>query len=65
MTHITKPISPLRQRMIEDMTLHKLAPQTQTAYIRAVKNFTHFFGQSPDARMVQKQNPSFHAASRQ
>ena len=49
MTHSTKPISPLRQRMIDDMTLRKLSPQTQSAYIRAVKNFTRFLGQSPDA----------------
>ncbi len=48
MTHNTKPISPLRQRMIEDMALRKLSPQTQAAYVRVVKNFTHFFGQSPD-----------------
>ena len=53
MTHNTKPISPLRQRMIDDMTLRKLAPQTQSAYIRAVKNFTHFFGQSPDTASAE------------
>ena len=29
MTTINKPISPLRQRMIEDMTLRKLSPKTQ------------------------------------
>jgi hypothetical protein len=40
MTHTTKPISPLRQRMIEDMTLRKLSLQTQASYIRAVVNFT-------------------------
>lgn len=40
--------SPLRQRMIDDMTLRKLAPKTQTAYLRAVIKFTRFFGQSPD-----------------
>ncbi len=49
MTHVTKPISPLRQRMIEDMRLRKLSPQTQTAYVRVVKNFAGFLGQSPDA----------------
>ena len=41
-------ISPLRQRMIDDMTLRKLSPKTQTAYLRAVMRFTRFFGQSPD-----------------
>ncbi len=48
MTHSNQSISPLRQRMIDDMTLRKLAPKTQTAYLRAVTRFTHFFGQSPD-----------------
>ncbi len=41
-------ISPLRQRMIEDMTIRKMAPKTQAAYIRAVKNLTVFLGRSPD-----------------
>jgi len=34
--------------MIEDMTLRKFSPKTQTAYIRAVANFTRFLGRSPD-----------------
>jgi hypothetical protein len=38
----TKPISPLRRRMIEDMMLRKLSTQTQAAYIHAVKSFTRF-----------------------
>ncbi len=41
-------ISPLRQRMLDDMTLRKLKVKTQAAYIRAVKNFSRFFGRSPD-----------------
>jgi integrase/recombinase XerD len=41
-------ISLLRRRMIEDMTIRKLAPTTQASYIRAVRNFTVFFGHSPD-----------------
>ena len=48
MTQSTKPISPLRRRMLEDMTLRKLSPKTQKAYIRAVVNFTRFFRRSPD-----------------
>jgi hypothetical protein len=32
MTHSNPSISPLRQRMIDDMTLRRLAPKTQTAY---------------------------------
>ncbi len=48
MTHSNQSISPLRQRMIEDMTLRKLAPKTQAGYLRAVLRFTRFFGRSPD-----------------
>ena len=48
MTHSTKTISPLRQRMTEDMTLRKLSPKTQRYYIRAVFQFTRFLGRSPD-----------------
>ena len=42
------PVSPLRRRMIEDMTIRKFAPRTQDGYIRAVKNFSAFLGVSPD-----------------
>jgi site-specific recombinase XerD len=48
MIHSTKPISPLRQRMIEDMTMRKLSPRTQGTYIRVVANFTRFLTRSPD-----------------
>ncbi len=41
-------ISPLRQRMIEDMTIRKLAPKTQHDYVQRVKNFAAFLGRSPD-----------------
>jgi site-specific recombinase XerD len=40
-------VSPLRQRMIEDMAIRKLAPRTQEHYIRTVKNFSAFLGASP------------------
>src|SRR5881275_3031190 len=43
-----KAISPLRQRMIEDMTIRKLAPKTQHDYVQRVKNFAAFLGRSPD-----------------
>ncbi len=48
MTQSNKPISPLRQRMIEDMRLRKLSAKTQKAYVRAVVNLTRFLGRSPD-----------------
>ena len=40
-------ISPLRQRMVDDMTIRKLSPKTQAGYIRAVKGFSAFLGHSP------------------
>ena len=43
-----KAISPLRRRMIEDMTIRKLAPKTQASYIRAVRDFSIFLGCPPD-----------------
>src|SRR6266404_4660782 len=43
-----KAISPLRRRMIEDMTIRKLAPKTQASYIRAVRTFAAFLGRTPD-----------------
>jgi hypothetical protein len=53
MTRNRKPISSLRQRMIEDMTLRKLSPKTQAGYVRAVKNFTRFLGRSPDTATAE------------
>ena len=41
------PISPLRQRMIEDMNVRKLGAATQRNYIRAVKILSDFLGRSP------------------
>ena len=44
----TTPISPLRRRMIEDMTVRGFCEKTQSDYIRHVKNFTIFLGRSPN-----------------
>ena len=41
-------MSPLRRRMIEDMTIRNFGPKTQLDYIRSVKNLTTFLGRSPD-----------------
>ena len=43
-----KVISPLRQRMIDDMTMRRMSAKTQQGYIRAVKRFADFFDRSPD-----------------
>ena len=41
-------VSPLRRRMIEDMTVRNLSPATQRSYVHAVTKFSRFFGRSPD-----------------
>ena len=43
-----KPISPLRRRMIEDMTVRNFVEKTHNDYIRHVRTFTAFLGRSPD-----------------
>jgi len=53
MTSIGKPISPLRQRMIDDMRMRKLSPKTQASYIRVVKRFSKFLGRSPDTASTE------------
>ncbi len=40
--------SPLRQRMIEDLTIRNLSPETQRSYVHHVSKFSRFFGRSPD-----------------
>jgi site-specific recombinase XerD len=41
-------VTPLRQRMIEDMNIRGLGEKTQKAHIRNVKHFAAFLGRSPD-----------------
>ena len=48
-----KPISPLRQRMIDDMRMRKLCDKTQTSYLRAVSQFAKYLGRSPDTATVE------------
>ncbi len=44
----TGSISPLRRRMIEDMTARKLTTGTQTGHLRACRRFAAFLKRSPD-----------------
>src|SRR3954466_3532092 len=37
---MTKQLTPLRQRMLDDMALRNMSPATQRVYINAVKNFS-------------------------
>ena len=41
-------MSPLRRRMIEDMTVRNLSRSTQQSYIYAVAKFSRHFNQAPD-----------------
>lgn len=44
----TDAISPLRQRMIEDMTARKLGPHSQRSHIHSCRRFAAFLKRSPD-----------------
>ena len=46
-------ISPLRRRMIEDMTIRGFAAGTQRAYLRAVMDLTAFLGHAPDRAQAE------------
>ncbi|EGV18486.1 tyrosine-type recombinase/integrase [Thiocapsa marina] len=47
MSATANPISPLRQRMLEDMRMRKLGEKTQVGYLRAVRDFNVFLERSP------------------
>jgi len=42
-----KPISPLRQRLIDDMTARRFSEATRKDYVRHVRTFAAFLGRSP------------------
>lgn len=46
-------ISPLRQRMIDDMRMRKLCDKTQSHYLRAVRQFAKYLGRSPDMAAIE------------
>jgi len=48
MADATPAVSPLRRRMIDDMTLRNLSPATQRSYLHAVANFSRYFDRTPD-----------------
>ncbi len=58
-------MSPLRRRMIEDMTIRNLSPATQQSYIYEVLKFSRFFDRSPDQLTLEDvRTCQVHLASR-
>jgi integrase/recombinase XerD len=49
----TKTVSPLRQRMIEDMNARKLGPHSQRSYIDSCKRFAGFLKRSPETATAE------------
>ena len=50
----SQAITPLRQRMIEDMRMRKLCDKTQIQYIRAVRKLASYLGRSPDTATLEE-----------
>jgi hypothetical protein len=48
-----RPVSALRARMIEDMTVRGFTEKTRNDYVRNVRAFAAFIGRSPDTAMVE------------
>lgn len=46
-------ISPLRQRLIDDMNMRRFSPSTQHDYLRDVGRFATFLGRSPDTATAE------------
>jgi integrase/recombinase XerD len=49
-----KSISPLRQRMSDDMRMRHLSDSTQKSYLRAVEELAVFLGRSPDTATAEE-----------
>ena len=45
---VSQPVSPLRQRMLEDMAMRGLHQETQRNYLRSVRSFAGFLKRPPD-----------------
>ena len=53
MDSTTKAVTPLRQRMLDDMRIRRLCDKTQSSYIRAVRRLAGYLGRSPDTATVE------------
>ncbi len=61
----TEAASPLRRRMIEDMTIRQFGEHTKRDYVRQVRQFAAFLGRSPDlAEPEDLRRYQLHMASR-
>src|SRR5438477_7744645 len=49
-----RPVSPLRARMIEDMTVRGFKEDTRRDYVRHVRAFAAFIGRSPDTATAEE-----------
>ena len=49
----SEAVTPLRQRMLDDMRMRKLELKTRTAYLRAVQKLAAFLNRSPDTATVE------------
>lgn len=54
MTLSSESISPLRQRMLDDMRMRKLSDKTQSHYLRAVRRFAAYLGRPPDTASAEE-----------
>ena len=50
---ILRPVSPLRRRMLEDMTVRGLRDEMQRDYLRVVSSFAVFLGRAPDSATAE------------
>ena len=48
-----RPVSALRQRMIEDMSVRGFTEKTRNDYVRNVRAFAAFIGRSPDTATAE------------
>ncbi|MBT2305534.1 site-specific integrase [Variovorax paradoxus] len=49
----SQAVTPLRQRMLDDMHMRKLGPKTQVGYLRAVRYLAGFLQRSPDTATAE------------
>ncbi|HZG46149.1 MAG TPA: phage integrase N-terminal SAM-like domain-containing protein, partial [Allosphingosinicella sp.] len=50
---LAAPVSPLRQRLIDDMHMRRFSRETQRNYIRDVGRFATFLGRLPDTATAE------------